>query len=327
MSHLGELQAFLTDNIAQKFHGDAVSTLDGLAFYPAVLLTRVLGSPLSALLLLGVGLSARRTHPALSRWTLLALLCGVAILGVLPYRSGRYLVAGLGLVVPAMVIGAASLPRIGQSASILLLVCGIAHQLSWIPLGAGWLQVPHHWPIFTLPEQDLFGNSQAGIDQAQADLTRPRWRFLPVASPPVERAVAARELVQTTAEAASGPFLLVIFDPASRVNANSLKTEILSSRPSPLSAAIRGDVQPSRASLNHWIHQARHPPDSPATASGNASRWLYIGTAAPSDDPQQLSRVEDLVQLLSSQGWTPVLKLQIPDPFEPTTIQVWGEPQ
>lgn len=327
LAHLGQLQAFLADNMAQKFHGDPIGALEGAGFYPAVLLTRVMGTPLAILLLLGVGLSMGKNHPRLSRWCVVGLVAGTLILGVLPYRSGRYLVAGLGLVTPVVVIGLARLPRVGKVGSIVLLVCGIAHQLSWIPLGSGAIHVPHHWPIFTLPEQDLFGNSRQGIDQASADLLEPRWRFLPVASPPVDRPVAARELVSAAEAAAPGPFLLVVFDPAGRVNANSLETELLSTRPSALSAAIPGDIQPTSSSLSHWQHQARHPPDSPATAKGESSRWLYIGTAVPTGDPQQQSRVEDLVQMLSKRGWTQVIELAIADPFEPTTIQVWGEPQ
>jgi len=327
LTHLGQLQAFLADNMAQKFHGDPIGAVGGSGFYPAVLLTRVLGSPLALLLVLGAVLALRPSHPPLARWCLLSLLAGAIILGALPYRAGRYLVAGLGLATPVIVIGLSGLPRVGKVGAIIVMVCGIVHQLSWIPLKSGAVQVPHHWPIFTLPEQDLFGNSRDGIAQANEDLLHPRWRFLPVASPPVTRPVAARQLVQATDRAAPGPFLLVVFDPAGRVNANSLETELLATRPSQLSSAIPGDVQPTAASLAHWQQQARHPPDTPATAQGDSSRWLYIGTAVPSDDPSQQSRVEDLVYMLSSHGWSQVMALSIEDAFEPTAIQVWGEPQ
>ena len=155
---------------------------------------------------------------------------------------------------PIAVLGLARLPKIGRVGAITVMAAGILHQLSWIPLGAGALHVPHHWPVFTLPEQDLFGNSRQGIAQANADLLHPRWRFLPVASPPVDRPVAARALVEATAADAPGPFLLVVLDPAGRVNANSLETELLSTRPSPLSSAISGDIQASAASLAHWTH-------------------------------------------------------------------------
>ena len=327
LMHLGQLQAFLTDNMAQKFHGDPISAVAGLPFYPSVLLTRVLGTPLAVLLVLGGILALRPEHPPLARWCLLGLASGALILGVLPYRAGRYLVAGLGFVPPLVVLGLVRLPRVGKAGAVLVLVAAIAHQLSWVPLRSGQLHVPHHWPIFTLPEQDLFGNSRQGIQQATLDLSQPRWRFLPVASPPVERVPAARRIVQATAEASSGPFLLVVVDPAGRVNANSLQTELLTTRPSPLSAAIPGNVQPTRASLTQWHHQARHPPDSPATAHGDVSRWLYIGLAAPSDDPSQEIRVEDLAKHLESIGWREVLKQTIDDTFEPTHIQVWEEPR
>ena len=327
LTHLGALQAFLADNMAQKFHGDPIGPLAGSGFYPAVLLTRVASTPLAALLVLGSVMSLRKDEPALSRWCLLALASGTLILGVLPYRSGRYLVAGLGLVAPIAVLGLARLPKVGRIGAITVMAAGILHQLSWIPLGAGALHVPHHWPIFTLPEQDLFGNSRQGIAQANSDLIHPRWRFLPVASPPVDRPVAARALVQATAADAPGPFLLVVLDPAGRVNANSLETELLSTRPSPLSSAISGDIQASAASLAHWTHQARNPPDSPATAHGDSSRWLYIGTASPTTDPSGQSRVDDLVRTLKTRGWEQVMSLTIEDPFEPTTISLWSEPR
>ncbi len=325
--HLGQLQAFLADNLAQKFHGDPIGALEGLSFYPSVLLTRVLGTPLAALVVLGGVLALRPGRAPLATWCLFGLASGALILGLLPYRSGRYLVAGLGLVLPLAILGLARLPRAGTALSVVALLAGVTHQLSWIPLGSGQLRVPHHWPIFTLPEQDLFGNSREGIQQATRDLARPRWRFLPVASPPVEQTPAARRLIQATAEAAPGPFFLVVLDPAGRVNANSLQTELLTTRPSPLSAATGGDVQPTATSLAHWTHQARHPPDSPATAQGDASRWLYIATVTPPDDPSLASRVEDLQHLLSSRDWTLVLEETIPDPFEPTQVQVWEEPR
>jgi len=327
LMHLGQLQAFLADNMAQKFHGDPIDVLAGESFYPAVLLTRMLGSPLALLLVLGTALALRPGHPALPRWSLLSLVAGALILGALPYRSGRYLVAGLGLVTPVILIGLARLPRVGKASMIVLLVSGIAHQLSWIPLASGTVHIPHHWPIFSLPEQDLFGNSAQGIATARSDLLRPRWRFLPVASPPIARAVPARELVRAASADSPGPFLLVILDPAGRINTNSLQTELLSTRPSTLSGVTTGDVQPTPRSLAHWQHQARHPPDTPATAQGDTSRWLYIGTARPSDDPNHQSRVEDLVAMLSSQGWSEVMTLEIADPFEPTTVSVWAEPR
>ena len=327
LSHLGELQAFLADNMAQKFHGDPIGTVQGLPFYPAVLLTRVLGSPLAIVLVIGAVMAIRPGRHPLAAWSLISLVAGTLILGMLPYRAGRYLVAGLGLVTPIAILGLSRLPRLSNAAMIIVLICGIAHQLSWIPLRSGALHIPHHWPIFTLPEQDLFGNSRQGISQARSDLLHPRWRFLPIASPPVERVPAARRLVKATAKAAKGPFLLVVLDPAGRVNANSLQTELLSTRPSPLSAAIPGDVQASQASLSHWTHQARHPPDSPATAHGDSSRWLFIAMATPPADPSHSTRVEDLAQLLKRRGWSPVLQQEIEDPFEPTHIQVWGEPR
>lgn len=323
-ANLPGLQAFLADNMAQKYHGDRIPTLTGLPFYPAVLLTRVLGTPLALLFSLGAGaaLLRGRGRGRLAVWSLFALASGAFILGVLPYRAGRYLVAGLGLVAPIAVLSVSGFPRVGRLLWPALIVTGIAHQLSWIPLKYGWVQVPHHWSLFTLPERDLFGNSARGMADAAFDLRHPRWRFLPVSSPPVGGLPAPRFILGAVSEhAGETPALIVVVDPLNKVNPNSLQTERLAVGAPPNSDAVRGDLRATERSIDHWRNQAKHPPDTPESRQNTAgTRRLYIATVRGAD-----TAPSELEVLLSRRSWTAVARENVGDAWSPVVVSVWSE--
>ncbi len=204
-------------------------------------------------------------------------------------------------------------------------VAGLLHQLSWIPLFNGWVRVPHHWSVFTLPQRDLFGNSQQGIIDATRDLLTPRWRFLPVASPPVMGTPAPRRILsEIRTHTGSTPFLAVIVDPQNKISVNSLRTERLAVRPPPTSDAVQGDVQATTASIRHWRHQARHPPDTPdkVLQGPMMGRTLYIATVRTGPEgPTPLD------QLLQAQGWKSLFSETLGSSFDPATVTVWAEPQ
>jgi hypothetical protein len=323
-TYLPAMQEFLAANLAQKFHGDPLPMHMGWPFYPAVLLTRVMSSPLCLLFLTGVGVGLRRSPGPLWAWSLLALLCGIVILGLLPYRSGRYLIAGLGLIVPVVVLGLAQFRSVARVGLPILFAAGFVHQASWIPLAFGGAHLPHHLTIFTLPERDLMGNTHQGVYQAYQDLLHPRWRFLPVASPPIQRTPPSARLARLIhADSGETAHFVVVSDDAGRLNLNAMRTHMLALGPPPTSEIVSEPVQQDLNALRALQHRARHPRDQPATSQGPASpRELYIVTTwVPEHGPKR-----GLTRLLHAQGWSALDRNGVIEGFEPMGTTVWKAP-
>jgi hypothetical protein len=315
------LQEFLTANMSQKFHGDAVAGWLGWPFYPAVFLTRMMGTPAALICLIGAGLSVRRDCPPLVRYCVIALVCGMLILGVLPYRAGRYLIPALGLAVPPMIW---ALRRWERPAKVLLPLCVLGcflHQVSWIPMAVGGARVPHHMAIFSLPEPDLMGNTKRGIYQAYRDLLRPRWRFLPVANPPIHRTAPSKKLATRIAQDSGvTPSLTVVLDPASALNLNAMQTHMAATRPPPTTAIVRADTAIDSNALSAWKHRARKPRDQPATASGpSVPRRLYVVSAYRPDGGPDGSEIE----LFRSAGFEAISRDGVVGAFEPVGMTIW----
>jgi 4-amino-4-deoxy-L-arabinose transferase-like glycosyltransferase len=267
--YLPAMSEFLAANLAQKFHGDPVSGLDAWPFYPAVLFSRLMTTPTVILSLLAGLMALRPKASPLLRWSVLTLVCGVLILGLLPYRSGRYLIAGAGLL-GVIALWPLTLHSAHRSWVLpLVLATGLAQQLSWIPLAFGGVRVPHHLALFTLPQPDLMGNTVGGIYQAYQDLLHPRWRFLPFASPPV-RGVARSEWVAVSvmSQAKGEASLLVVVDPAQRLNLNAVSTHLTALRPPPTTKVVGANGALNAQTLSLWARRAARPRDQPATSSG-----------------------------------------------------------
>ncbi len=320
-TYLPNMQEFLAANLAQQFHGDPVSGIYGWPFYPSVLVTRMMSTPLLVLFLVGVALAWERKSPALVRWSVLALLCGALVLGVLPYRSGRYLIAGLGLVIPVALWPLVRWPVVARWALPATLFVGLGHQLSWIPFAVDGARVPHHWSILTLPEQDLMGNTKRGIYQAYVDLLHPRWRFLPIANPPIHRTPLSKRVAEFVhRDAGSVPSLTVVVDPMSRLNLNAMRTHQKAGKPLPTTRIIEAGVRLESSQLLAWKMRAAKPRDQPATASGPATpRQLYVVIAhEPNRGP---SRTD--TRILQDDGFKPVLRDGVLGGFDPVGITVW----
>jgi len=320
-TYLPTMQEFLAANMAQKFHGDPVSGLVGWPFYPAVLFTRMMSTPLLVFALLGGVVSFRKDCPSVVRWSLLGLISGTLILGVLPYRSGRYLVAGLGLLVPIIIWAMAFWPTVRRVALTSALVLGLAHQISWIPMAVGGSSVPHHWSVFTLPEPDLMGNTRHGIYAAYQDLLRPRWRFLPVANPPIHGR-ALSEWVARTVRRYGGqvPSLTVVVDAGQRLNLNAMATHLASTLPLPTTKVIAADGGLSRQRLQVWAARAKRPRDQPATALGPAvPRQLFVVWVSPPSIPMSAKELA----ALKGQRFSPVAHTGRVSGFEPVQVSLW----
>lgn len=319
--HFWSLQEFLAANLSQKFHGDPVRGWMGWPFYPAVLLTRMMGTPTALLFVIGAAFSVRKSTPPLVRYALFALCSGTLILGVLPYRAGRYAVPVLGLVVPIVLWAVCQQKRVARVAVPLFLAGGLFHQASWVPMAVDGARVPHHWPVFSLPEADLMGNTKRGIYQAYVDLLRPRWRFLPVASPPIHRTTPSKRLVdRIAARTGDKPSLIVVVDPGSKLNLNAMQTHLASTRPPATTKVVRTDRSVSAASLALWAQRARKPRDQPATASGPPEpRRLFVVVAHRPDTGPLAAEIA----VLRAAGLRAVNRDGVIGAFEPVGTTVW----
>jgi hypothetical protein len=255
---------------------------------------------------------------------LVALVSGVLILGILPYRSGRYLVAGLGLLSVVAVWPLACWPRLSKVLLPLALLLGLGHQVSWIPLAVGGYAVPHHVRFFTLPEPDLMGNTHHGIYQAYRDLMRPRWRFLPIANPPIHgQPVSEWVARQVRKEAGNTPSFTVVVDPSQRLNLNAMSTHLSATLPPATTKIVTGDGLPTTAKLNGWIARARRPRDQPATAQGPPEpRQLFVVWASPPDVPIDAPAI----QLLVKSGYQPMAHTGRLSGFDPVGVSIWKAP-
>ncbi len=324
-TYLPTMQEFLAANMAQKFHGDPVPGLAGWPFYPAVLFTRMMSTPVLILALLGGALACRKNCPSIVRWSMFGLISGTLILGVLPYRSGRYLVAGLGMLVPIVVWSLACWPRLARVALPAAFAIGMGQQFSWVPMASGGSVVPHHWPIFTLPEPDLMGNTRHGIYGAYQDLLSPRWRFLPVANPPIHgRPLSEWVARRVRQHAGSTPSLTVVVDASQRLNLNAMSTHLAATRPPPTSKIILGKGVPNRQRLQLWMARARKPRDQPATALAPAiPRQLFVVWSSPPD----VLMSEDVIESLRAQRFKPIAQTGRLSGFEPVGVSIWKAPR
>lgn len=321
-SHLASMQEFLAANMAQKYHGDPVSGLAAWPFYPAVLTTRVMSTPLLACVLGGVVLSLWKGTPSLVRWSALTLASGTTVLGLLPYRSGRYVIAGVGLLAILALWPWFARARLVKWSAPLALALGLIHQISWIPFAAGGGSLPHHWAIFSLPAPDLMGNTRHGIYAAYRDLIRPQWRFLPVPSPPVLGKSEAEWTGRAIADISGGKPSFSVVVGGSQLNLNAASSHLAAHIPAATSKIISAPGALTASSLKGWKQRALRPRDQPATAHGRPMprRLLVVLTGPYGVDPDRTH-----VGILRSAGLVPLRHTGRSTGFEPVAISIWGE--
>lgn len=321
-SHLASMQEFLAANMAQKYHGDPVSGFAAWPFYPAVLTTRVMSTPLLLCALFGMGLALHRSAPALVRWSALTLVSGTTILGLLPYRSGRYVIAGIGLLAILALWPWVSRVRLARWAAPTALALGLMHQLSWIPLAAGGGSLPHHWSIFSLPAPDLMGNTRHGIYAAYQDLLTPQWRFLPVANPPVLGQSEAAWTGKTIADVSEGRPSFSVVVGGSQLNLNAASSHLSAQMPAATSKIISASGSLSASNLQAWKQRALRPRDQPATAHGRPMpRRLFVVLTGPFGAATDGGHVA----ALRAAGLRPIRHTGRSKGFEPVAISLWGE--
>ena len=179
-SHLASMQEFLAANMAQKYYGDPVSGLAAWPFYPSVLATRVMSTPL---LSASSRVSARVSQRLPPRWCAEVRpdpgLRHDHPRSALPLKGATSSQASASW--PSWVCGHGCSGTDGEVG------CSGARPRRYIQLDS--LRSGRRVPAASLGCALLFlrtsWGTRHGIYAAYQDLLRPRWRFLPVPNPPV----------------------------------------------------------------------------------------------------------------------------------------------
>ena len=164
-------------------------------YYLTVLYYRV-PTPLLLLALAGLARALLPGGSPLVRWSAVALISGMAILMVMPYRTDRYLMPGIGLVVPSIVLASSWHPRLKKSLCWVLLGFGLLYQVGWLHpyLGIDLRHLP--LALATPPLPGIGGNDRPAMEQALKMMRPPSWHFNLSSAPPKPYGPPLVELAQ-----------------------------------------------------------------------------------------------------------------------------------
>jgi hypothetical protein len=315
--NLSSIRRFLDSNLSFTFDADRMVLAESWPYYPAVVLTRALGTPLVLLLLTGC---ARWLLPGRSRlagWSMLAFLSGLGILASLPYRAGRYIAAGLGLLVPTMVRAIDRPGWLSRSILLAVLAGSLFYQVSWMPMAAGGRGMPLPRLLISMPRRDLFGNLRSSMPVARHDLVHPRWYLNAVAPPPVRQAPPTGRIVAGLA-ARSGkgvPFYAVLIDPSGLANADVLRVEALArGLPAGLRVVPGGPVLETEALFQALSGMGARIDQVPAN--------FFLVVVSDLGAPEQAAEARRRTAFLRAQGFQVVLRDGLPFPKD-AVVQVW----
>lgn len=294
------LWTFVEANLAGDYTGGSNPLALVSPFYPSRLVHGVVGTPL--LVCFVAGLAHRGPH----RTVVGCLFAGVVALTLQPYPDERYLLAGLGLLAPAVVWGASRL--LGRLGLLAVLAAGLVFVWSWLPVG-----VPQGTLI---ARRD--GLRAAGLRAARADLQTPVLRWKGAAPSPFRSAdplqLAARALDRA---APPGPLAVHVVDLVGRSVLERTRVEL---------ARVRGPgVQISRppereealrAALSAGQTQAWSPPRALARRA-----WVLVNLRE-ADLPASRKAWEHL----TAEGREVVYRGGAPQGERPGVVIVWGPP-
>ena len=311
LPELPRILSFTADNLAGDYTGEAAGLALAAPFYPSRLVTGVLGAP--ALVLAALGVSSRRSGP--HRAAALALLVGVALLTLQPYRDQRYLIAGLGLLAPILVEGGLRISR--RWAPPVLIAVGLLHTATVLdPVATPWPD-PGGWTAALVDDRD--GLRRRGLQLARRDLMRPRLRLRGPApdavgpsTPPLRQAARAVHRA-----APPGPLTVHVVDTVGRSVLERLKVEL---------ALLRGPgVQVSRSPLREAVVTQR-------LQAGRVEAWMAPPSLTErawiieSLDAGSLRDAHPAWAALRAQGRAVVARGGARTGERPAVIQVWGPP-
>ena len=218
------LLRFLTLNTGHTYEGDILPLGQVWGAYPRWLGECFLGTPLLLLLALGAVRALLPGGSAVARWSLACLVSGLTLLTLAPYLSHRYLVAGLGLLVPLMVEAVRGRGR-GQGVLVVgIVLASVLHQVGWAPLPWNTWARGHWGPTVASPRR-----GQA-LGLAEAEICQPAGLRVRLLHPRPARSMTLEALLVATATRCQPQGLrglLGVQGPLSSVDPLRLSTEFL----------------------------------------------------------------------------------------------------
>ena len=289
------LLSFAQDNLAGDYEGGSNALAIAAFFYPSRLANGVLGAPL--LVCLALGAATRGVH----RVALGALAAGILLLTLQPYPDERYLLGGLALLVPAVVLGATRIA--GRPGLLAVLAAGLTFVWSWLPLPV---------PSGTLVnERD--GLRASGLRAARADLLKPALRWKGRAPSPLRPAdplrLAARALHRS---APPGPLALHVVDLVGRSVLERARVELAGLRGLACSPGPRG----SAAGRTPGRREPWTPP--PALAR---KAWVLVNLRA-----EDLPAAAPAFEVLAKQGRRVAYRGGASEGERPGVVVLWTPP-
>ncbi len=315
------LRKFLGANLGFHYDGDALPWTATWPYYPAVLFTRALGTPLGILLILGTIRTAFPGRPRIALWSLVAFVSGMVLLSLSPYRTSRYLAAGYGLLVPLMIPDLRPWPRIRTAFLSAMLAISLFVQVSWIPPDPARAGIPIPYWLNTPPRRELFGNVRGGIAQAWHDLTHPRWHVQVLAPAPVNDVSPNGKILQCIeAHAGAGmPFYALVWDPDGRGNADALRIDALAAGFPPSSRARTRGIPATIAEFQQQVRTLLPPATRPGS---RLPRNLFVIVLSDGRGEDEIRAEARTIRLLQQAGFRPVLRDRL-DNRGSHIVRVW----
>ncbi|MDP2305488.1 MAG: hypothetical protein Q8P18_05630 [Pseudomonadota bacterium] len=216
------LRKFFDGNMAGVYDGEQFPISAVWWFYPATLLTMV-QTPILVLAAVGAARQLKSPRIPVVYVSVLALLTGMFVLAWLPYRVGRYLLPGFGLLAAPAALATLGLGRLTRVLQGAILGLALLHQTSWwvvaaVPALGGassWLE-----HLGQIPQVEQAGNDSEALMRMRSSLRSSAVRFALIARYPIPPDGSVRDVALEAAAigASSGWTTLATeapgFDPA-----------------------------------------------------------------------------------------------------------------
>lgn len=180
---------FLASNLeAGSYDGDLMASSETWPFYPIVVAS-TFGRLSLALLGIGV-LRALWARDRLALFGLVAFLCGAGFLMAAPYRAARYLIAGIGLLIPLFGVALRWRGAVPAPIGLAFAAATLVGQLAWrAPPSAA-----RDWLIPAQPQRagPIFGGTREGLRQTIETFVRSGPRPFHVVPPPTDTVAPLR---------------------------------------------------------------------------------------------------------------------------------------
>lgn len=318
---LKKMQIFLSSNTSFAYAGDPMGLRESWPFYPAVVV-ELLWTPVLILVGLGIIRALLPGRPPLLGWSLLSFGAGLLVLACLPYRNARYLMAGVTLLVPVVLLALTSPPLLQRGVSACLLLLATFAHVGWVRLAAGGQPWPLPLDHQGEPPPVLFGNFRKDIDVARDVLAQPRWRLDLVGEVPQLAIFPTRRLTDTLAQTCGPgvPWFVLVVDRSRTLNADAFWAESRARR-APDGVRVLGEVpEPTEESIRLRLLQTL-PRSASLNAGYPANLFVATVTQLRGVETHSLEGLELEVRLYQM-GFRKILALPIP-PLVDSQVHLW----